>query len=80
VLKPGGRFHFLEHGLAEDRGVRRWQARLNGLNRCMLGGCNLDRDIERLIRQAGFTFDRMDNFYLEGDPKFIGYLTRGVAH
>jgi hypothetical protein len=46
----------------------------------MLGGCNLDRDIERLIRQAGFTFDRMDNFYLEGDPKFIGYLTRGVAH
>jgi ubiquinone/menaquinone biosynthesis C-methylase UbiE len=79
VLKPGGRFHLLEHGLAADPKVQRWQARLTGLSRCMLGGCNLNRDIERLIRQAGFSFDRIDKYYVEGDPKFIGYVTRGLA-
>src|SRR5688500_10343059 len=40
VLKPGGSFHLLEHGLSVDPKVQRWQARLNGLTNLMLGGCN----------------------------------------
>jgi ubiquinone/menaquinone biosynthesis C-methylase UbiE len=79
VLKPGGCYHFLEHGLAEEPNVQKWQARLNGLNGRLLGGCNINRDIERLIRLAGFTFDRIDKYYMEGDPKFAGWVTRGVA-
>jgi ubiquinone/menaquinone biosynthesis C-methylase UbiE len=79
VLKPGGTFHFLEHGLADDPDVQRWQARLNGLNRRILGGCNLDRDIEGIVRQAGFTFECIEQYYMAGDPKFIGYVTRAVA-
>jgi SAM-dependent methyltransferase len=79
VLKPHGSFHFLEHGLADDPGVQRWQARLNGLSKLVLGGCNLNRDIERLVRQAGFTFDRIDKYYVEGDPRFAGWVTRAVA-
>jgi SAM-dependent methyltransferase len=79
VLKPGGSFHLLEHGLAVDPHVQRWQARLNGLNNLMLGGCNLNRDIEQLVRQGGFSFERIDKYYVEGDPKFAGWLTRGLA-
>src|SRR5215213_8367483 len=41
VLKPGGRFHFLEHGLAPDEGVRRWQHRLDSLEQRLFGGCHL---------------------------------------
>jgi SAM-dependent methyltransferase len=79
VLKPDGRFHLLEHGLADEPGVQRWQQRLNGLNGLLLGGCTLNRDIERLVRQAGFAFDRIEKYYVEGDPKFVGWVTRAVA-
>ena len=79
VLRPGGTFHFLEHGLADEPDVRRWQARLNPVSNFVFGGCTLTRDIERLVREAGFSFDRLDKFYMQGDPKFAGWVTRGVA-
>jgi ubiquinone/menaquinone biosynthesis C-methylase UbiE len=79
VLRPGGRLHFVEHGLAPDPRVRRWQHRLNRLQRTVFGGCNLDRPIADLITGAGFTIERLENAYVKGAPKFAGYLYRGVA-
>src|SRR6185312_12711481 len=54
ILKPGGRLLFLEHGRAPDAGILRWQNRLNPLQRTLCGGCNLNRDIAALLKQAGF--------------------------
>ena len=79
VLKPGGRLFFVEHGRAPDPDVRRWQDRLNGAQRFACGGCNLNRDIEQTVREAGFAFGELEKYYLEGQPKMIGFLTRGVA-
>lgn len=38
VLRPGGQLHFVEHGIAPDQNVRRWQTRLNPLQNRFVGG------------------------------------------
>ena len=78
VLRPGGRFFFVEHGRSNEPGVQRWQDRLNGIQNVLCGGCNLNRDMERLIGNAGFEFLSIDRYYAKG-PKFSSYLYRGIA-
>ncbi len=79
VLKPDGRLFFVEHGRAAEPKVQHWQDRLNGIQQSICGGCNMNRDIERLVRGAGFSFDQLDKYYVPGQPKILGFLTRGVA-
>ncbi|MDF9813289.1 class I SAM-dependent methyltransferase [Streptomyces sp. SPB162] len=81
VLKPGGTLHFIEHGLApkEDENVRRWQRRLEPLNKRLLGGCHLTRQAVDMLTTAGFTVTEVDTFYEEGAPRPLGADTLGVA-
>jgi ubiquinone/menaquinone biosynthesis C-methylase UbiE len=79
VLKPAGTLHFVEHGLAPDEGVRRWQHRLDPLQQRLFGGCHLTRPIVDLVRNAGFTVERLDTYYEKGSPKFLGANSLGVA-
>lgn len=79
VLRPGGSFHFVEHGLAPDEGVRRWQHRLNGLQRRIGGGCNLDRDIAGIVEAGGLRITTLDRYYGVGEPKPYAAMYEGVA-
>jgi ubiquinone/menaquinone biosynthesis C-methylase UbiE len=79
VLAPGGRFHFLEHGIAPDASVARWQSRLNGINRKIAGGCNLNRDVRALVEAAGFSIESLDAAYFPKGPKTHSYLYSGRA-
>ncbi|MBM4073324.1 MAG: class I SAM-dependent methyltransferase, partial [Planctomycetes bacterium] len=79
VLKPGGNFLFLEHGLSPVPGVQKWQRRLNWLEIALADGCHLDRDIERLVTAQPFSSVEVTTFYLEGMPKTHGYTYRGLA-
>jgi ubiquinone/menaquinone biosynthesis C-methylase UbiE len=78
VLKAGGLLIFCEHGLAPDLSVRRWQERLTPLWSKLAGGCHLDRDVPRLLRQAGFRSDDMQQMYLPG-PRALTYSYWGTA-
>jgi ubiquinone/menaquinone biosynthesis C-methylase UbiE len=78
VLRPGGRLHFLEHGLSPDPKVTAWQHRLTPIQRRICGGCHFDRPIEQLITAAGFRILTLENYYLAG-PKTPSYLYEGVA-
>jgi ubiquinone/menaquinone biosynthesis C-methylase UbiE len=79
VLKPGGTLHFVEHGLAPDEEVRRWQHRLEPVQKRVFGGCHLTRPIVDLVTAAGFTISEVDVYYEEGAPKFLGANSLGTA-
>ena len=79
VLKPGGRLHFIEHGLAPDEPVQRWQHRMEPVQKRVFGGCHLTRPIVPLLTNAGFTISDVDVFYEDGAPKFLAADSLGVA-
>jgi SAM-dependent methyltransferase len=82
VLRPGGAFHFLEHGRAPDAGVERWQRRLDPLQRRVCGGCHLSRDIPSLVAAAGLDAVDLRAEYLPGPavgrPWTHGFTGRAV--
>lgn len=79
VLKPGGTLHFVEHGLAPDERVQRWQRRLEPMQKRVAGGCHLTRQIPDLLTDAGFTITELDVFYEKGAPKTVAADSLGVA-
>ena len=79
VLKPEGRLLFCEHGLAPDKNIAKWQNRINPIWSKIAGGCNLNRDIPKLITSSGFKISNMEEMYLPSTPKFAGYNYWGVA-
>jgi ubiquinone/menaquinone biosynthesis C-methylase UbiE len=79
VLKPGGTFHFVEHGHSPDVGVARWQRRFEPFSKRIFGGCHLTRKMSERIEQAGFAIRQVDNYSAKGDPKPFGYTYEGRA-
>ena len=79
VLRPGGRLHFVEHGLAPDEKVQRWQHRLEPIQKRLFGGCHLTRPIVDRLKGAGFEIEDLDVFYEDGAPKFLAADSLGVA-
>jgi ubiquinone/menaquinone biosynthesis C-methylase UbiE len=79
VLKPGGQFLFLEHGRSPDPSVARWQDRLNSAWMPLAGGCHLNRPMRTLVGDAGLALGPAEDYYLRRTPRFVGYLTEGVA-
>jgi ubiquinone/menaquinone biosynthesis C-methylase UbiE len=79
VLRPGGRFLFLEHGLSDDLSVQRWQRRLTPLQRRLAEGCRLDLDVEGLVRGGSFREASIERFLLKGTSRIVGSMYRGEA-
>jgi len=78
VLRPGGRLLFVEHGLAPDPNVVRWQDRLTPVWKSIGGGCHLNRAVASLIDLAGFQVDRLETGYMRG-PKPLTFMYEGHA-
>ncbi len=78
VLKPGGKFLFIEHGLSNEPQIQTWQHRLTPIQQIIADGCHLDREIKTLIANQFSTLD-VQEFYKPGAPKIGGYFYQGVA-
>ena len=78
VLKPGGRYLFIEHGRSDHPSTARWQDRCNPLWRRLTGGCNMNRRMDALVEQGGFQLTAMDRFRAPG-PSVLACMYRGAA-
>jgi ubiquinone/menaquinone biosynthesis C-methylase UbiE len=82
VLKPGGQFLFIEHGLSPNLKVQRWQNRLNPLQKTVADGCNLNRNMRVLIEKY-FKLEKLKEFNLtENAPAMFqvaNYMYQGVG-
>ncbi|MFM6848912.1 MAG: class I SAM-dependent methyltransferase [Terrabacter sp.] len=82
VLRPGGALHFLEHGVSPDAGVRRWQHRIEPIQKRVFDGCHLTRPIDELVEQSGLVVEQVERAYAPMSslmkPWIFGYLGRAT--
>lgn len=78
VIKPGGALHFLEHGLAPEPNMAKWQHRIDPVQKRLFDGCHVSRNHPELLEKAGFVIESADASYAKG-PKAWSYFHIGVA-
>jgi ubiquinone/menaquinone biosynthesis C-methylase UbiE len=79
LLKPDGRYLFLEHGRSEDGKTARRQDRFNPIEKVIGAGCNINRPIDRLIKTAGFEIEALERFAMPKTPRILGEMYEGTA-
>ena len=82
VLRPGAALHFLEHGIAPEEGVQRWQRVIEPVQKKVFDGCHLTRPIDRLVEESGLVVEDIERAYAPMPkvmrPWVFGYLGRAV--
>jgi ubiquinone/menaquinone biosynthesis C-methylase UbiE len=79
VLCTDGRLIVIEHGPSPEATTARSQNRLNGLQKVVACGCNLNRPVADLIEKGGFRFESVRTFYASKAPRTHGWITTGAA-
>lgn len=82
VLKPGGRFLFVEHvAAAPGTGLRRWQRLARPISALIGDGCHPDRETWTDIERAGFALIQLEHFEIESTvwskPHIAGVAIKG---
>lgn len=79
VLRPGGRFLFVEHGLGPTPGLQRWQHRLDPVWSRLAGGCHLNRAMDQAVRESGLRLEGLETGFFPSGPRWLTYMYEGVA-
>jgi len=80
ILRPGGRFVYLEHVAAwDDPGRLRWQRALEPAWRILADGCHLTRRTGEHIREAGLVVDSEQRESMRKALPWVRPSLRGVA-
>jgi SAM-dependent methyltransferase len=79
VLKPEGRYVFLEHGRSDDPRVARRQDFFNPVQKIIGCGCNMNRPIDTLVMEAGFELLTLERFLIPDSPRILAEMYLGVA-
>jgi len=79
VLQPHGRFLFLEHVADEDPHRLAWQRRIEPVWKRVAGNCHLQRRTCMSMREAGFSFERIERERMTEALPFVRSTIRGTA-
>jgi SAM-dependent methyltransferase len=80
VLRPGGRFVYLEHVAAIENPKRlKWQGRVEPVWKRVVGNCHLTRTTDQAIPAAGFELVEARRESMRQSPPWVRVTTRGVA-
>jgi ubiquinone/menaquinone biosynthesis C-methylase UbiE len=79
VLKPGGKFLFLEHVRSDDPGFARTQDRLERPWRFIADGCHCNRDSMATIEASPLTVEHVQRGQMPVAPLFMKPLVFGSA-
>ena len=80
VLKPGGRFFFIEHvGAARGTTLRKWQDLLDRPWRWLFEGCHTNRETGSFLKAAGFSQIEVERNKKKKMPPLIVPQIAGMA-
>ena len=79
LLKPDGRYVFLEHGRSDDPRVAKRQDFFNPVQKIVACGCNMNRPIDQLVQDAGFEILTLERFLMPDAPRVLSEMYRGVT-
>jgi NADPH:quinone reductase-like Zn-dependent oxidoreductase len=79
VLRPGGRLVFLEHVLADDPKLARWQDRFQPIQFRLGHGCHCNRATLDNVKQAGFMVAEVEKDMMKKAPPMLRPLIVGTA-
>lgn len=80
VLVPSGSLHLVEHVGSSNPRLRRWQDRLNPVQKLVACGCNLNREVEPHLEAAGFASLALERLSEPRMPPLLRELVRGTAY
>jgi ubiquinone/menaquinone biosynthesis C-methylase UbiE len=80
LLRPGGRFLFLEHVAAEENpGRLAWQKRIEPFWKIIGDNCHLTRRTLKSIESAGFSLETVTHASMRKALPFLRPTIRGIA-
>ena len=77
VLKPDGKFLFIEHGKSPRSFIYKVQNFLTPVSKQFAGGCHMNRDTEKLLLDSGFEIQKIEKFEQKSKP--LGFMYKGIA-
>jgi SAM-dependent methyltransferase len=79
VLRPGGRFLFIEHVRSPEPGLARWQDRLHGPWRLFANGCHCNRDTVAAIEASPLELGELRREEIPKVPPLVRPMVAGNA-
>ena len=79
VLKTGGKFIFIEHGLSRKPHIQKWQKRLTPLWKIFGDGCHIDRDMKKLITAQPFELTQYKEYCMPKMTRLASQMYQGIA-